>query len=139
MIFLIFCMKLGDSKGRKVTEPHFWKNFLVWIYSRKRLQISPKSHTDIFLKNGSDNFFGFWPKFSTKYDLQFEWNLFFKKFAIWSYLTSQSSKFSCFLTIRQSSHCILLFLKIDNKLNISEYLSKNSSPLIHVIQNIIAS
>ena len=48
-IFLIFCMKLGDYKGRKVTEPDFWKKFLIWRYSRKSLQISPKSDTFIFL------------------------------------------------------------------------------------------
>ena len=47
-IFLIFCIKLGDYKGRKVTEPDFWKKFLIWRYSRKRLQISPKSDTLIF-------------------------------------------------------------------------------------------
>ena len=78
-IFLIFCMKLGDYKGRKVTEPDFWKKFLIWRYSRKGLQISPKSDTDIFLKNSLDRFFGFLPEVSTKYDLQFEWNLFFRK------------------------------------------------------------
>ena len=70
-IFLIFCMKLGDYKGRIVTEPDFWKKFLIWRYSLKRLQISPKSDTD--------NFFGFRPEVSTKYHLQFEWNLFFGK------------------------------------------------------------
>ena len=78
-IFLIFCMKLSDYKCRKVIEPDFWKKFLIWRYSRKGLQISPKSDTDIFLKNGSNDFFGFWPEVSTKYDLQFEWNLFFRK------------------------------------------------------------
>ena len=41
-IFLIFCMKLGDYKGRKVTE----------------------TALAIFLV--------FWPGVSTKYDLQFE-------------------------------------------------------------------
>ena len=78
-IFLIFCMKLGDYKGRKVTEPDFWKKFLIWRYSRKGIQISPKPDTDIFLKNGSNDFFGFWPEVSSKYDLQFEWNIFFRK------------------------------------------------------------
>ena len=29
-IFLIFCIKLGDYKGRKVTEPNFWKKILIW-------------------------------------------------------------------------------------------------------------
>ena len=76
---MIFCMKLGDYKGRNVTELDFWKKFLFQRYSQKRLQISPKSDGDIFLKNGSNDFFGFWPEVSTKYDLQFEWNLFFRK------------------------------------------------------------
>ena len=78
-IFLIFCMKLGDYKGRKVTEPDFWKKFLIWRYSRKSLQISPKWDSDIFLKNCSNDFVGFWPEGSTKCDLQFEWKLFCKK------------------------------------------------------------
>ena len=82
-IFLIFCMKLGDYKCRKVTEPDFWKKFLIWRNSRKGLQISPKSDTDIFLKNGSNDFFGFWSEVSTTYVLhiqtKIEWNLFFKK------------------------------------------------------------
>ena len=47
-IFLIFCMKLGDYEGRKVAEPDFWKKFLIWRYSWKGLQISPKSDTLIF-------------------------------------------------------------------------------------------
>ena len=36
-------MKLGDYKGRKVTEPDFGKKILIWRYSQKGLQISPKS------------------------------------------------------------------------------------------------
>ena len=47
-IFLIFCMKLRDYKGWKVTEPEFWKKLLIWRYSWKGLQISPKSYTWIF-------------------------------------------------------------------------------------------
>ena len=47
-ISLSFCIKLGDYKGRKVAEPDFWKKFLIWRYSRKRLQISPKPDTLIF-------------------------------------------------------------------------------------------
>ena len=39
-IFLIFYMNLGKYKGRKVIEPDFWKKSLIWIYSRKGLQIS---------------------------------------------------------------------------------------------------
>ena len=47
-IFLIFCSKLGDYKGRKVTEPDFWKKLLIWRYLQKCLQFSPKSDTFIF-------------------------------------------------------------------------------------------
>ena len=108
-IFLIFCMKLGDYKSRKVTEPDFWKKFLIWRYSRKRLHISPKSDSLIFFsKTAQTIFFGFWPEISTKYDFQFEWNLIFRKFSIWRYLTSKSSKL-CFLPIRRSSQCTLVF------------------------------
>ena len=39
-IFLIFCMKLGDNKGRKVTELDFWKKFWIWRFLEKGLQIS---------------------------------------------------------------------------------------------------
>ena len=79
-IFLIFCIKLGDYKGRKATEPNFWKKFLIWRYSRKGLQISPKSDTLIFFsKTAPLNFLVFWPEVSTKYNLQFEWHLFFRK------------------------------------------------------------
>ena len=42
------------------------------IYPRKALHISPKSDTDIFLKNGFNDFFGFWPEISAKCDLQYE-------------------------------------------------------------------
>ena len=94
-IFLIFCIKLGDYKGRRVTDPDFWKKFLSWRYSRKGFQISPKWDTDIFLKNGSNDFFCFWPEISTKCDIQFQWNLFFTRLAIWRYLTSKPLKKKC--------------------------------------------
>ena len=72
-IFLIFCMKLGDCKGRKVIEPDFLKKNLDLEIFGKRSPNYPKiRHFDIFLKNSSNNFFGFWSEVSTKYDLQFE-------------------------------------------------------------------
>ena len=55
------------------------KKFLIWRYLRKGLQISPKSDTLIFFSKTANNFFGLWPEVSTKYDFQFEWNLFFRK------------------------------------------------------------
>ena len=33
-------MKLGDHKGRKVTEPDFGKKFMIWRYLQKCLQLS---------------------------------------------------------------------------------------------------
>ena len=58
-IFLIFCIKLGDSKGRKVTAPDFQKKFLIWRYSRKGLQIRPKSDTLIFFSKTAVTIFWF--------------------------------------------------------------------------------
>ena len=73
-IFPIFCMKLGEHEGRKVAKPDFWKIFLIWRYSRKGLQISPKSDTLIFFsKTAVVTFMGF--------GLQSEWNLFFRKYS----------------------------------------------------------
>ena len=42
-IFVIFCMTLGDYKGRKVTESDLWKKLMIWRYLPKGVQISPKS------------------------------------------------------------------------------------------------
>ena len=82
-IFLIFCMKLGDYKGRKVTEPDFWKKFLIWRYSWKGLQISPKSGTLIFFSKMALTVF--WV-FGLKLVLNMTFNLnetcFSEKFAI---------------------------------------------------------
>ena len=69
--FLILCMKLGDYKGRKVTELDFWKKFLIWRYSQNQ--------TLWYFSQIGFYWFGFWPEISTEYDLQFEWNLFFRK------------------------------------------------------------
>ena len=77
-IFLIFYMKLGDYKGRKVTELDFWKKILIWRYSQKGLQISPKSETLIFFSKTAQTIFLVF-EVSTKHDLQLEWNLFFRK------------------------------------------------------------
>ena len=56
-IFQIFGMKLGNYKGKKVTEPDFWKKLLIWRYSRKRLQISPKPDTLIFFSRTAPTIF----------------------------------------------------------------------------------
>ena len=84
-IFLIFCMKLGDYEGRKVPDPDFWKKILIWRYSQKGRQISPRSDTLIFFSKTAVQFFWF---------LAFNFNeaYFSEKCAIWRYLPLKSSK-----------------------------------------------
>ena len=79
-------MKLGDYVGRKVIEPNFREKFLIWRYSRKGLQISPKSDTDIFLKNGSNDFFGFYPKLVPNMTFNLNETCFLEKIVISRYL-----------------------------------------------------
>ena len=92
-IFLIFCMKLGNYKGRKATEPDFWKKSLIWRYSQKGLQISPKSDTLIFSSKMTLTIF---LVFDLKLELNMTFNLnetcFPEKLSIWRCLTSKSSK-----------------------------------------------
>ena len=89
-------MKLGDYKGRKVSEPDFWKEFLIWRYSWKSLQINPKSNTLIFFSKTALTAFSV---FSLKLVLNMTFNLnencFSEKFAISRYLASKSSKKNC--------------------------------------------
>ena len=92
-IFLFFCMKLGNNKGRKVTEPNFWKKFLIWRYSRKGLQISPKSDALIFFsKTALTIFLVFGLQLVLNMTFILNETYFFEKFVIWRYLTSKSSK-----------------------------------------------
>ena len=95
-IFLIFCMKLGDYNGRKVTEPDFWKkNFFLKRHSRKGLQISPKLDTTLWYLC-QKRLLTIFLVFGLKLVLNMTFNLnetcFSEKFAIWRYLTSKSSK-----------------------------------------------
>ena len=94
-IFLIFYMKLGDYKGRKVTEPDFWKRFLICKYSRKNLQISPKSDILIlFSKTAVIVFLVFDLKLVLNMTFTLNETYFSEKFAIWTYLTLKlSTKF----------------------------------------------
>ena len=93
MIFLIFCMKLGDYKGRKVTEPDFWKKIMIWRYLRKGLQISPKSDTlTFFSKTVLTTFLVFGLKLVLSITFNLNETYFSEKLAIWRYLTSKSSK-----------------------------------------------
>ena len=88
-IFLIFCMKLGDYIGRKKIEPDFWKKLMIWRYSRKGLQIGPKSDTLIFFSKTAETIF---LVFALKLVLSMTFNLVISMTAIWRYLISKSSK-----------------------------------------------
>ena len=91
--FWIFCMKLGDYKGRKVTELDFWKKILIWRYSQKGLQISPKSETLILISKATQIIFlVFGLMLVLNMTFNFKKIYFSEKFAIWRYLTSKSFK-----------------------------------------------
>ena len=90
-IFLIFCMKLGDYQGRKVTELDFWKTILIWRYSQKGFQISPKSETLILIsKTAEIIFLVFGLMLVLNMTFNFNEIYFSEKFVIWRYLTSKS-------------------------------------------------
>ena len=83
-IFLIFCIKLGVYKVRKVTELDFWKKFLIWRYSQKGLQISPKSDTLIFFsKTGLTMFLVCDLKLVLNMTFNLDETYFSEKIAIW--------------------------------------------------------
>ena len=66
-------MRLGDYKGRKSDRADSLKKVLDLEIFAKTSPNWPKiSNFDIFLKNGFNDFFAFWPEVSTKYELQFE-------------------------------------------------------------------
>ena len=89
--FLIFCMKLGNYRGKKVTELDFRKKTLIWRYQRKGLQIRPKSDTLIFFsKTALTVSLVFGLKLILNMNFNFNETYFSEKFAIWRYLTSKS-------------------------------------------------
>ena len=91
-IFLIFCMKLEDYKGRS-DRARFLKKILIWRYSSKILRTSPKSDTLIFF---SKIVLSIFLVFDLKLVLNMTFNLnetwFSEKFVIWRYLASKLSK-----------------------------------------------
>ena len=92
-IFLIFCMKLGNYKGRKLTEPDFSKKILVWRYSRKGLKCSPKSDTFMFfLKTALTIVLVFRLKLVINMTFNLNETYFSEKFVTWRYLTSKLPK-----------------------------------------------
>ena len=116
-------MKLGTINVEKSQSRIFEKKILIWRYSRKHLQISPKSETFIFFsKTALMIFLVFGLKLVLNMTFNVNESYFSGKFAIWIYLTSKSSKFGCFLTIRRSGQCILVsFFVLRDSLRISYY------------------
>ena len=72
-------MKLGGYKDRKVSLI-FEKNSWFGDIREKVSKLAQNQTLWYFFKNGSNDFLGFWPEVNTKYDHQFEWNLFLRKF-----------------------------------------------------------
>ena len=109
-IFLIFCMKLEDYKGRS-DRARFLKKILIWRYSSKILRTSPKSDTLIFF---SKIVLSIFLVFDLKLVLNMTFNLnetwFSEKFVIWRYLASKLSKNRPNLSFRPFSWlCIISF------------------------------
>ena len=50
MNFLICCIKLGDYKIRKMTEPDFPRKILIWRQSAFCLQINKKSTFSVIFR-----------------------------------------------------------------------------------------
>ena len=91
-IFLVFCMKSGDYKGRKVTAV-FLKKILDFRYLWKSLQISPKSDTlIIFSKTAQTTFLVFGLKLVLNMTFNFIEAYFLEKFEISRYLAWKSSE-----------------------------------------------
>ena len=126
-----------------MTEPDFWKKYLIWRCLWKGLQISPKSDTLIFFsKTALTAILVFGLKLVLNMTFNFNETYFSEKFIICRYLTTKLSKncpnwgfrsfsrlciisfpwfctwwwvgiiSSCFLAIRHSSQCILVFYRI---------------------------
>ena len=91
-IFLIFCMKLGDYKGRIVTEPDFWKNSWFGDIREKVSKLAQNQTLIFFSKTAQTIFFDFGLKLVLNMTFNLNETYFLEKFAIWRYLTSKSPK-----------------------------------------------
>ena len=91
-IFLIFCMKLGDYKGRKVTEPDFWKNSWFGDIRKKVSKLAQNQTLIFFTKTALTIFLVFGLKLVLNMTFNLNQTYFSEKIAIWRYLTWKSSK-----------------------------------------------
>ena len=91
--FLIFYVNLGDYTRRKATDLDFWKKLLIWRYSRKSIQICPKSDTLMFYSKVAPTMFlvfGLKLVLNITFHLNETW--FSEKLIFTRYLASKSSK-----------------------------------------------
>ena len=139
-IVLIFCMKLADYIGRNVTEPDFWKKFLIWRYSQKTLQISPKSDTLIFFsKTALIIFFAFGLKLVLNMTFNLNETCFSEKITTSRYLASNCQKMAqievfghflgfVLLVFHDFAHndrwtwCLVVFLQFSGPVNVFLFL-----------------
>ena len=145
-IFLIFCMKLGNYKGRKDTEPDFWKVLDLEIFAKKNFKLAQNQTLLIlFSKTVLTIFLVFGLKLVLNITFNLSENYFSEKFDwdIWPrnlQKIAQIEVFGCFLdytllvflgfahndrwaiclvvffTIRQPSQCILAHVAIQMKM-----------------------
>ena len=91
-IFLIFCMKLGDYKGKKVTEPDFWKTSWFRDIREKVSKLAQNQTLIFFSKTALTIFLVFGLKLVLNMTFNLNETFFSENFAIWRYLTSNWSK-----------------------------------------------
>ena len=111
-ISLVFCMKLGDYKRRKVTEMDFFKKKLIWRYLGKRLQIRPKSDTLIFFSKMATIFLVFGLKLVQNMTLNLSETYFSEKIAI--------------LANDRWAWCLVAFLQFTSPANVFLFKTQNT-------------
>ena len=141
-------MKLGDYKGRKVTELDFLKKLLIWRYSQKGLQISPKSDTLIFFSKTALTIF---LVFGLKLVLNMTFNLneiyFSEKICnleifvlekknveikvFGHFLDFASSVFFDFAHNNRWEWCVVVFLQFASPFNLFLFFNKPCATLLH--------
>ena len=129
--------QFSHYKSRKVTGSDFWKQFLIWRYSQKSLEISPKSDTLIFFLNTIFLVFGL--KLVLNRTLNLNETCFSEKLAVSRYLASNLSKNCrnwgfwsffqlCIISFLDFAHndrwawCLLVFLQFAGSVNVFVFI-----------------
>ena len=124
-----------------MTEPYFWKKFLIWRYLRKGLQISPKSDTlIIFSQTALTIFLIFGLKLALNMTFNLKETYFSEKFAIWNFAIRKIAQIEVFdhllnfasLVFLDFSHdrwawCLVVFLQFVGPVNLFLFLMGNKN------------